>query len=418
MAILTLTSDHPEFTQLIKKHPEGGLQLRRIRNGTGFGWYESPETYCMYFQDYGTNLSFRSTREEQQHYLNVKQYSAPQVYLSLMTEFLKSAMKIQESGKSYNQLVISMIEIKKYEMFLSICRILPEFRITEEVVIDGFYQVKVTADSLYQLLQGTYLVLLLLAKESSTFLDESDSLIQRGIQALQSIKAPYYLRNLFVRKFLYKKESFFKYKEATEKNGREEIVFSYRGTGYSRIEKVRELLDMKHSILDVGCGEGAYFRFADKVESYIGVDIDSEVLAYAADRKERMGLENIQLFSSLDEVLFQEGMDILLMEVIEHMSLKEATDFLQRLLKNPFHRLILSTPNKGFNVFYGLSNNQMRHEDHKFELEASVFQKWLTETVGNEFTIHFFSTGDQVNRIATTQGAMIERRETYHENHY
>ena len=73
MAILTLTSDHPEFTQLIKKHPEGGLQLRGIRNGTGFGWYEDPQTYCMYFQDYGTNLSFRSTREQQQHYLNVKQ---------------------------------------------------------------------------------------------------------------------------------------------------------------------------------------------------------------------------------------------------------------------------------------------------------------------------------------------------------
>lgn len=411
MAILTLTSDHPEFTQLIKKHPEGGLQLRGIRNGTGFGWYEDPQTYCMYFQDYGTNLSFRSTREEQQHYLNVKQYSAPQVYLSLMTEYLKSAMKTAESGKSHNQLVISMVEIKKVELFQSICRILSEFEITEESLMAGFYQVKLTTNSLYQLLQGAYLVLLLLAKESSTFLDEGDSLIERGIQALQGIKAPYYLRNLFVRKFLYKKESFFKYKEAVEEQGREEIVFSYRGTGYSRIDKVRELLDMKHDILDVGCGGGAYFRLAEKVDSYVGVDIDPEVLAYAKDRGERMGLENIQLYSSLDEVTFQEGTDILLMEVIEHMSLKEAADLLQRLLNEPFHRLILSTPNKDFNAFYGLPDNQMRHEDHKFELGAIEFQKWLTKTVGNEFTIHFFTTGDQVNGIATTQGAMIRRKE-------
>lgn len=152
MAILTLTSDHPEFTQLIKKHPEGGLQLRGIRNGTGFGWYEDPQTYCMYFQDYGTNLSFRSTREEQQHYLNVKQYSAPQVYLSLMTEYLKSAMKTAESGESHNQLVISMVEIKKVELFQSICRIMSEFEITEEPLMAGFYQVKLTTNSLYQLL--------------------------------------------------------------------------------------------------------------------------------------------------------------------------------------------------------------------------------------------------------------------------
>lgn len=411
MAILTLTSDHPEFTQLIKKHPEGGLQLRGIRNGTGFGWYEDPQTYCMYFQDYGTNLSFRSTREQQQHYLNVKQYSAPQVYLSLMTEYLKSAMKTVEFGKSHNQLVISMVEIKKVELFQSICRILSEFEITEEPLMAGFYQVKLTTNSLYQLLQGAYLILLILAKESSTFLDEGDSLIKRGIQALQGIKAPYYLRNLFVRKFLYRKESFFKYKEAIEEQGREEIVFSYRGTGYSRIEKVRELLDMKHDILDVGCGGGAYFRLAEKVGSYVGVDIDPEVLAYAKDRGERMGLENIQLYSSLDEVTFQEGMDILLMEVIEHMSLKKAADLLQRLLKSPFHRLILSTPNKDFNVFYGLSENQMRHEDHKFELGAIEFQKWLTKTVGSEFTIQFFTTGDQVNGVATTQGAMIKRKD-------
>lgn len=411
MAILTLTSDHSEFTQLIKKHPEGGLQLRRIRNGTSFGWYETPQTYCMYFQDYGTNLSFRSTREEQQHYLNVKQYSAPQVYLSLMAEYLKSAMKSAESGKSYNQLTFSMVEIKKFGLLQSIYHALPEFEFSEKLLMDGFYQVKVTTDSLSRLLQGTYLVLLLLAKESSTFLDESDSLILRGIEALQSIRAPYYLRNLFVRKFLYKKETFFKYKEAVEENSREKIIFSYRGTSYSRIEKVRELLDMKHDILDVGCGGGAYFKLAEKVDSYVGVDIDSGVLAYAKDRGERMRLENLQLHTSLDDVQLQVDRDILLMEVIEHMSLEEAADLLQRLLSQSFHQLILSTPNKDFNGFYGLTEKQFRHDDHKFEFRTLDFQTWLTATVGPGFTIQFFTTGDQVNGIATTQGAMIERKE-------
>lgn len=411
MAILTLTSNHPEFTQLIKKHPDGGLQLRGIRNGTGFGWYENSQTYCMYFQDYGTNLSFRSTREEQQHYLNVKQYSAPQVYLSLMTEYLKSGMKNPEVGSSFNQLSLSMIEIKKIDLFESICKVLPEFDITKEPLMEGFYQVKLTADSLYRLLQGAYLVLLLLAKESSTFLDENESLVQRGITALQSIQAPYYLRNLFVRKFLYKKEMFFKYKEAVEEQGREKLNFAYRGTGYSRIEKVRELLDRKHAILDVGCGGGAYFRLAEKVDSYVGVDIDPDVLAYAKERGERMGLENLELYASLDEVAFQADMDILLMEVIEHMSLEEAGSLLKRLLRYPFHQLILSTPNKDFNAFYGFSEEQMRHEDHNFELSTQEFQTWLTATVGDAFAIQFFTTGDQVNGIATTQGAIIEKKE-------
>lgn len=168
---------------------------------------------------------------------------------------------------------------------------------------------------------------------------------------------------------------------------------------------------MKHDILDVGCGGGAYFRMAEKVDSYIGVDIDPEVLAYAKDRGERMGLANVTLYPSLDEVPAQADRDILLMEVIEHMSLEEAAALLQRLLNQPFHRLILSTPNKDFNGFYGLSEKQFRHEDHKFELRALDFQTWISATVGPEFAIQFFTTGDQVNGIATTQGAMIERKE-------
>lgn len=411
MAIMTVASTHPEFTQRIKKHPEGGLLLRSIRNGTSFGWYETPQTYCLYFQDYGTHLSFRSTREEQQHYLNVKQYSAPQAYLALMTEFLKSAMKEPEAEASDNQLTISMVEIKKLELFHSMQRVLPAFDLQEELLLDGYYRLTIQANSLYQLLHGAYVILLLLAKESSTFLDESDSLIQRGIHSLQAIQAPYYIRNLFVRKFLYSKQVFLKYQAALEANSQEQISFAYRGTGYSRIEKVKELLDLNHAILDVGCGGGAYFQLAEKVEQYIGIDIDPDVLTYAKERSERMELSNVQLFASLEEAALPESMDILLMEVIEHMSKAEAKKLLEQLLQLPFHRLILSTPNKDFNAFYGMTEEQKRHEDHQFELTAAEFKQWLTEIIGEAFQLEFFTTGDQVNGIATTQGAWIERRE-------
>ncbi|MGG5314553.1 class I SAM-dependent methyltransferase [Enterococcus sp. AZ072] len=412
MAIMTVTSNHPEFTQLIKKHPEGGLLLRGIRNGTSFGWYETPQTYCLYFQDYGTVLSFRSTREEQQHYLNVKQYSAPQAYLALMTEFLKSAMKEPEAGKSDNQLTITMVEIKKLELFHSLQRVLSDFDIQEELLLTGFYRITIAADSLYKLLHGSYILLLLLAKESSTFLDESDTLIQRCIQSLHAIKAPYYVRNLFVRKFLYSKQSFIKYQAELEANSQEQISFTYRGTSYSRIEKVKELLDLNHAILDVGCGGGAYFHLAKKVNQYIGIDIDPDVLAYAKERSERMELTNIQLFASLEEADVPASMDILLMEVIEHMSKDEAKKLLQKLLQLPFHQLILSTPNKDFNSFYGLSADRKRHEDHQFEFTEVEFKQWLTEIVGNTDTLEFFTTGDQVNGIATTQGARIKKEQT------
>ena len=122
-------------------------------------------------------------------------------------------------------------------------------------------------------------------------------------------------------------------------------------------------------------------------------------------------MKNLELYASLDEVAIQADMDILLMEVIEHMSLEEAGNLLKRLLSYSFHQLILSTPNKDFNAFYGLSEEQMRHEDHKFELSTQEFQTWLTATVGDTFVIQFFTTGDQVNGVATTQGAIIEKKE-------
>ncbi|WP_420871953.1 class I SAM-dependent methyltransferase [Cohnella rhizosphaerae] len=174
------------------------------------------------------------------------------------------------------------------------------------------------------------------------------------------------------------------------------------------------VLPFDKPILDIGCGEGFYaIPFAGKLESaYYAVDIDEELLDTVARKAAAKEIDNIATFGSLDRFLETyngEQVDVILTEVVEHMSLEDAAAFVRHIgTEVDFERLIVTTPNADFNRYYELEG--FRHEDHKWELGQAAFRQWFADTVqGLPLDCEFVEIGDRVDGVHTTQGVIVRR---------
>jgi len=113
-------------------------------------------------------------------------------------------------------------------------------------------------------------------------------------------------------------------------------------------------------------------------------------------------VDNISTFSSLDNLIESQildddiAYDVLLTEVVEHMSLEEAEQLIKDILqKIKFNNFVVSTPNKHFNIHYGIAK---RHDDHKWEMTKEEFEKWVDCVVPSEkFIKQFGGVGCMVN---------------------
>lgn len=423
MAIIKLTSANPELSYILYKNPASGIQLRRIRKGMGYGWYDGAQSYLAYFTDQGTtSLSFRPNREEEFHYLNASQYQAPLVYLSLITEFYSHPLKPQEQDKEgfEHTLELPFIAIKREHFLVFFQRQFPDIQFDYEELTPGHGRLVIqTTRTLHDLLHAAQLFLLFQALFAKEFLDESETLIQKYVQSLNAVDAPFYIRNLFVRNFLSRRNYFKQFIEEAAATDRYTIEFSFGGTGLQRRNLAESLLDFNYPILDIGCGEGFYIASFSKqlgALPYYAVDIDPEVLEIAQKKAEKRELENVSFYPSIanwEKLNITEPIDVLLMEVIEHMPKEEAAVLIQAVLEKTVHQVVLSTPNKEFNPYYSLTDDKKRHEDHCWEMTQSEFQEWLSAIIDQElYSLEFLAIGDKVDGIPTTQGARIIRKET------
>lgn len=146
------------------------------------------------------------------------------------------------------------------------------------------------------------------------------------------------------------------------------------------------------SVLDLGCGTGALLErlVADsRLTRIVGVDRSLPSLDGARSRlvapggvlDPRLGLRQGTLLD-LDHDLT--GFDAaVLLETIEHLD----PAHLSRLERSLFLRLrpglvIVTTPNREYNVVFGLEPGERRHPDHRFEWDRAKFVRWASGVAG------------------------------------
>lgn len=105
---------------------------------------------------------------------------------------------------------------------------------------------------------------------------------------------------------------------------------SYTGEDLSRevmdeygdniLKKLTPILQKEHKVLEVGCSSGiTMFRLAPMVKQYVGTDLSPEILAKTEAERERLGQENISLYSlPADEIdqVEERGFDVVIINSV------------------------------------------------------------------------------------------------------
>lgn len=281
-----------------------------------------------------------------------------------------------------------------------------------------------TGHSLQHLLNTTFLLCAFFAsfnRHDNWAPDEP--LCERLIGIMHTMDAPYYVRYRFVAQFLDRK-TFPKMRAAlTEQPSKHygSVEFHEGSTADHRRDMIRDLLDFKRPILEIGCGEGFYTcSFAQRLRPlpFVAIDTDEDVLAKTRHRCiTTKGLDNVSFHASLDAFLAAGAgavgsieYSVLLSEVIEHVSQEDAASLIQTVLRDVrFREFIITTPNSDFNPLY-LMDTPFRHDDHKFELGTVDFQAWangLLAPFAGQVSWTFIPVGDVVDGIHCSHGLIV-----------
>jgi hypothetical protein len=188
---------------------------------------------------------------------------------------------------------------------------------------------------------------------------------------------------------------------------------TYYNTHQARIEYISNKIDIDHAILDIGCGEMQYYKkFMNKGfrKPYYAHDKESHFGDLGRIISERYNDDNFLFLSSLDEYPDTEQVNIILTEVIEHNSIEEARLLLEKIITYNFNKIIITTPNKDFNIYYG-ETLESRHDDHHFEMTQEEFKNFINDIIlPNDHTITFDGIGDTINKFQPTQVAIITKK--------
>ncbi|MFD2611281.1 class I SAM-dependent methyltransferase [Paenibacillus gansuensis] len=419
MAIVQIKSTNPQFSFLLRKNPNSGMQLRSVRKGMAYGWYSGEDTYNVYFKDADNEISYKQHEQEHFEYLNVSRYNTPLFPLNAINEFFSAPLKAWDTrdAEGYEHTIyINMIHIEMDRYIDFFRKHMTDYSFEIGHRAHKSYSLTVrTQKSLYHLLHTVSVLCLFLSMFGNEYIDISDSILEKYMKSVNIIDAPFYIRSLFARNFLSSKERFRKYKSEIEKTGRYRIDFDYGGTALQRRNYIGRTLPLSKSILDIGCGEGFYaIPFASKLDAvYYAIDINEEMLAKVEHKAKAKQIDNIATYSSIDRFLADysgEQVDVIMTEVIEHMPEEEAKVLIRQVAEHvDFDHFIITTPNSDFNSFYELDG--FRHDDHKWEMGEQQFKKWFSEVMADlSLEYEFVTLGDGVNDIRTTQGVILKKR--------
>lgn len=426
MAFLILESKNPDFSYLIKKNPHNEktpILLKKLRQGVLLGTYKDLQTYGILFKEGDNKNSFG--RAEDFSYSNPEQYNSPLFVLGAISNFLDHPLKKLEDKDiiTSHKLTVGMLRtprgVKKIINTLSEY-FKDKFKVELKEINDRNSQLIIKTDktTLHEFLNFVNVFFLMVVVRDNHAYRETEGL-GRFISSMNVIDAPYFVRYLFKTNWLRRSDDYHKYKKEL---ATEAIKFEFGNTTLMRRDKIQSLMNFSYPIVDLGCGEGFYLKkFITKMEnsSYYAIDIDPVELEKAKRKYESIkeNLKQVKVdfyknLSSLKEDGLPKDFSLLMVEVMEHMPLVDAKNLIKEVQElDGVRELFITSPNKDFNNFYLLKEDEMRHHDHDYELTEQEFKDLMTELVDSEnFHMEYFYMGDKVEGIYPSIGVKLKRK--------
>jgi len=424
MGMIKLTSSNPNMSFIIKKNPSTGMIQKKIRKGLGYGWFSEHNNYNVYFKDFFEMNSYGDGSNSMYEYLNKNQYTSPFFVLNCIQEFFKAPLQEDEldSCDVYtHSFEVLMVTIEKIN-FLQ--RVLKHFKseniiVEYQLVNDKNYSITLsTTKSLHYLFHFAQTMFAFIGLFSKEYMVIDQNVIKKYTKSLNIIDAPYYVRYMFSSLFITDRKVFEEIKSELETSN---IIMNFGNTQQQRKDFVFDIVSTNTNILDIGCGEGDYlFNLAKKLPSdmnYYGVEREQSIIDNISEKTIERKINNVFISNIIPNFDEEKSMNIMMIEVMEHMWLIEAENLILEVLNNKklnFEKFIITTPNKDFNKFYMIEEHEFRHDDHKFEFTKVEFDNWVEEfikvNIPSNVEIQPIMIGDCVDEIFTTQGIVLIKK--------
>ncbi|MEX2570257.1 MAG: methyltransferase domain-containing protein [Gemmatimonadota bacterium] len=158
------------------------------------------------------------------------------------------------------------------------------------------------------------------------------------------------------------------------------------------------------SVIDLGCGPGALLQrllVERRFSHLLGVDTSAAALMVAERRLDAISPAEERRWS-LEHASFMEPARqwrrfeaAAMVETVEHVPPGD----LSRLERSVFaltrpELVVITTPNRDYNVHFGLRDDEFRHPDHRFEWSRAKFHRWARGVAErNGYTVRLQDVG-------------------------
>lgn len=430
MAILNVKSSNPNLSFIIGKNPASGMHLKKIKKGVFYNWFRhSGLQYNIYFKDKIGEISFPSHPDASFEHGSAAKFNNARIYCDMFSDLLNDA-RIKErehdiEGFMY-QININLIytQYKTIDIFKRYFTPLGiEFDC--KTVVEGTNNFKIslttTTQKLNFLLSVANLFTMVASLNSDDYIFVTDDYVKKYIDMANFVNAPYFIKYLIKVRLLRSEKRFETLLPLLNDSKTHTFDILFGDTHEARINFIKQHIFGNNSILDIGSGiDFRYIKtFAKTVssskKSYFAVDSDENAQIKANKYFERENIENAFTFADISDAISfvtnmsNEPIDVLCTEVLEHNELLEAQSLVSDILANiNINKFIITVPNSEFNKHY--SDNQFRHDDHKWEVPFDNFKKIINECIDPlKHQVVFHQVGDKVDNVSTSSGCIITK---------
>ena len=224
---------------------------------------------------------------------------------------------------------------------------------------------------------------------------------------------PYFVYYLFIKRVLARSKKQFdtylpRLQSKYENDHGQKVSFTINDTHGDRMQFVRDNLDYSQNIINFGCGE---FRH----EKYWGKKLDKEVELISYDVEDYSELQKVfedrlmcnwSFTNDLNTIDKTKEYQLVCSEVIEHD--EKCLDQLKELIStHNITKVIITTPNKDFNQYYNLGDEEVRRDDHFIEYTENEFKQLMSNNFTNP---EFYKIGDCVDDVCVTSACIIKTK--------
>lgn len=429
---MSLHSTNPNFSYILRKNPASGIIVKPLHKGTLFGWFHpDPQTYRVAFFDAPAEVSYPSRGKggTEFEYLNRSRYTSPLCVTDVCSSLWSSMVKQRDEERDITgfQHMCSIEHMEVNEKYVDIFqKSFPAFAL-ETTPLGHKLVSKITittTETLYRLANYLSIFAMFQCVKTGTLFDKyiQEDQAKKYFTSLEVLgEVPYLMRYVFKLNILSSTQSMKTYLPLLEALPRkaEEFHLCPYSLYDSRIKFFENHWNPACDVIDIGCGEGQYVtRFAGKMRdsgtTYIAIDTDEECRDIVTGKVTHRDLKNVIVFGSLEEWVESQQISeekkyvVLLSEVLEHMKYEEAENLLRTVIKHvPCIRIILTLPNGEFNTYFGMDDEETRHEDHHWEGSVALVESLLQKVLPLDWTYDIKTIGDIVNGISASIGVVI-----------